>query len=147
VALESKADSLQHGLEWSPEMFGVTEEDLDRVKRLKVGLVNGYHRTGKLYCNEKDKLSLHHLVIKAHSSVLLLISGALDIIKTRPNLLLTPNLEIDWETVTKLFPLWAIREGNNIVFNNDHVHGIVPKTVRGVLLHPSLGEDEVVFIG
>lgn len=47
VALESRGDSLQHDIEWKPEMFGLTEEDFAKVKALKVELVNGYHRVGK----------------------------------------------------------------------------------------------------
>lgn len=60
---------------------------------------------------------------------------------------MNPLLDIDWELVTKLFPLWAVRNGKDIIFNNDNVGTVVPQTVRGVLLKPTLGEDEVLFIG
>ena len=47
IALESRADSLQHGIDWRPEMFGITDAEVQAVENLRVDLVDGYHRTGK----------------------------------------------------------------------------------------------------
>lgn len=76
-----------------------------------------------------------------------LLSGALDVIKNRPHLLLNPSLEIDWGNLSQMYPKWITQTGNAITFSNEDIQLIVPTHVKGVLLHPSLQEDELVFIG
>ena len=56
---------------------------------LQVDLVDGYHRT-----------------------------GAIDILKNRPHLLLNPDLEIDWEIIESMYPKWVVRQGAEINFSN-----------------------------
>ena len=117
--MESRADSIQHGVDWSPEMFGITAADVAEVENnLQVDLVDGYHRT-----------------------------GAIDILKNRPHLLLNPDLEIDWEIIESMYPKWVVRQGAEINFSNAGLGGIVPVTVYGILLKPDLGLEQIFFIG
>lgn len=60
---------------------------------------------------------------------------------------MNPLLEIDWDNLCSLYPKWIIRDNKTITFCNDEIDLIVPRTVKGVLLHPSLQEDDLVFIG
>ena len=59
IALENRCDSLQHGLPWTPEMFGITAADVAEVENnLTVDLVDGYHRTGKNFFSKNGKMVL-----------------------------------------------------------------------------------------